>query len=1135
MNTYLRGDAVMGRSIIALVVLMAWSFANASAMNGAVVRIGNYEASMTEDGLVVKYKGISFVCASRLTIFKPGYKGSFYSECNMLARETAKLIANERKISITDLIGEINGEIFYETEVDEAGVTVSLILRIGKEIPPSPVEFAVAMFPPELFAGGSYKVMSLLGERDWQSLPIEKPKVTGPGTLLLSPNVFGLKLMGKGIEVNAECIYGPRPNFYDMRSRDFRLKERIYWLLHQWTASRGEMAVKLGLSAREVDVQPEKQPLKGKVVIVEGKQRFEVKSIFVSKDAHAVENASAKELQRYLLKICGRELPIVETTKETLPKSGVIYVGRSKQARNKGLFNEREFEPLGADGFVLRARDGNILAAGGGYRGTAYAVYRLLERFGCRFYANELEVVPTKEVVEIESPFSITDAPAFEWRAMWGTIAPVKCGLSPGEWTARVGDVDLPKMMGIPKDGFWHHTMGYLLPADKLPSEYLALIGGERRRVSPAIQQYCLSNTEVLRLMSDAVLRWIAENPEPIYYPVHYGDVAQFCECDACKALYAEKGSITDAVIWFVNRIAKEVKRKFPGKFVTTLAYWATRKPPVKERPLPNHLIIFCAIAECQGRPWSHPINMKFNVCKDLEQWIAIHPLGAKGIISFDYPTTYHFVGYPYPALYAYVENLRYYKRLGLRGTYVCGLTAGHLLHLYSYVIPRIMWNPEQDLGKLIDEFTQAWFGSSWKPMREYIEMLHQGAMNSASTGVMDCHAGPGQRFFRELYTREFLDKAHRLFSEAEEIAESEVIKRRILNEKWGLLFVDLFLSAQIGRDITPDSTEQGFHFKLPTVEDFQKMAELLRITQLFNRRWEVCPRWKYTLSAIVGFEPTASPWWSCQMVKELMENPAEAHRKEAQTAAELVSRYFLTLQNQHIKATLVPSLGGRIWRIYAKGIKEDILWRGTIPQHILTGKMPVPHYINFGGYEEYTTEKFASPGWSEKYDCKVSEDNQSATLTVSFPNGLMLKRTITLLPDRPAIEIESELSNNSNQVIKEVMLRAHPQFCFKVSSPELVLLAKQKDGSWQTLPLKSETILSGEQLPYGEWGVTEQTNGMSIINEFDVSQVSACYVYVAPNREFYNLELFSQKKDILPGEALKLKHRYVIMREVVK
>ncbi|MCS6830196.1 MAG: DUF4838 domain-containing protein [bacterium] len=869
----------------------------------------------------------------------------------------------------------------------------------------------------------------------------------------------------------------------------------------------------------------------GSVLLVEGGRRMEVQQIFVHSQAHAVEKAAARELQRILREITSREVPVAEGGDNPLPAQGVIYVGKSEPARARSLYADAEYESLGTDGFILRLKAGNLLVAGGGYRGTVYAVYRLLERLGCRFYSTELEVLPRRAALQIRSPLNVVDSPAFEWRAMWGRIRPMTAGLSPGEWEAKVGEIDLPKMMGVPPRGFWHHTMGFLLPAQNLPQEFLAEIGGERRVTEPHLQQYCLSNPDLQKAMTDAVLRWIENDPAPLYYPVHYGDTGQFCQCQRCKAWYQEHGSLTDAVIWFNNQVAREVARRHPGKFVTTLAYWATRKPPVKERPLPNHLIIFCAIVECQARPWSHPVNVKYNVIADLERWIALHPLGAKGIITFEYPTTYHYVGYPYPALYAFAENLKYYKRLGIRGVYICGLTDGHLVHLYSYVMPRLMWDPHADLRALSEEFCKAWYGKAWQPMRDYVHRLHRSAFESTSEGVMDCHAGPGQRFFRELFTREWLDRQiYPLFERAERLAESETVKRRIWREKWGVLFTDLFLNVQRGRDIVPDSSERGYSRQMPSRQSYQRIADLLRITRELGRNWTVEPRHRYTLSAIIGFEPTATPWWQCPQVQRLMEGPQRAYEEELRAfSEEEVAKRIVRLESPHLIADIVPILGGRIWRLYSRQWKQDLFWRGTLEWRLLQNGHKADYYLNFGGYEEYAGERFASPGWSEQYECTVSPDGRSALLSANLPNGLQLTRVVTLSPDEAAIEIESRLTNRSAQPVSNVVLRAHPQFRLPGNSESLRLLVKTADGEWKEAPVRSETFLGGSELPAGAWGIRDQQREITILNEFDPAQVRQCYLYASA--EFTNLELFSTAKTLEPGASLVLRHRYVVRR----
>ena len=1114
--------------VIATVALLLVACGIASAGDVSVHQ-GDYTARWTEQGLQVTFRNVPLVTASRVAVFKPGYAGAYFSAAN-LASPSAQVEVKGNRISVTQTIADIQAVIEHQTTVQADGITIWCTLRVQKPIEPSPVECALVMFPPEEFAGGTYRLQSLFGQLRPQVLSLEKPQTSASGTQLISAGVRGIiTLTGRRVEMTVENLGDLSPALHDMRSRDFPQPERIYWLLYQWTATEGEVTCGLRLSARPVTPPKSRTQASGKVLLVEGGRRMEVQQIFVHAQAHTVEKASARELQRYLREITGREIPVVEGDGGGLPAQGVLYIGRSEPARARNLYTDAEYEPLESDGFILRLKAGNLLLAGGGYRGTVYAVYRLLERLGCRFYSTEMEVVPHKATLNIRAPLEMIDKPAFEWRAMWGRVYPMTAGLSPGEWEAKVGDTDLPKMMAIPPGGFWHHTMGFLLHAEDVPKEWLAMIDGERRITERHLQQFCLSNPDLQKAMTAAVLKWIESHPEPIYYPVHYGDTGHFCQCERCRAWYAEHGSLTDAVIWFNNQIAQEVAKRFPGKFVTTLAYWTTRKPPVKERPLPNHLIIFCAISECQARPWSHPINLQRNVISDLEGWMAAHPLGAKGIITFEYPMTYYYIGYPFPALYAFAQNLKYYKQIGIRGVYICGLTDGHLVHLYSYVMPRLMWNPDADMKRMIDEFCRAWYGKAWRPLRDYVHRLHQSAIESQSEGVMDCHAGPGQRFFRELFTREWLDKQiYPLFAGAEKLEDSELIKRRIWREKWGVLFTDLFVNVQRGRDIVPDGSERGYTRQMPSVEDYVRIAELLRLTRAIGREWMVEPRLRYSLTAITGFEPTRPRWWECPQVLRLMNDPRGVYENEQRAMSdEAVQQYIVRLESPHLIADVVPSLGGRIWRLYHKGLKEDLFWRATLQWHLLQNGHQAEHYLNFGGYEEYVGESFASPGWREQYTCTVSADRRSATLVANLPNGLQITRIVTLSPDEPAVEIETRLTNRSSQTVPNVVLRTHPQFRLSAGSDALKLVVRTTDGGWRELPMRSETFLKEAELPAGEWGVLVPAEKVVILNAFAPVQIRQCYLYAYT--DFYNLELFSHPKTLAPGEAMTFKHRYVV------
>ncbi len=1112
------------------VAALCWGIAARGADAHALAR-GEYSIRLSANGLEAAWRGVPFLCGSRLHIARPGWQGAFYTGGDLTRSPTATVTAGPDRLAVTDTAPEVGGAIAHEFRLDDDGLTVTTALRIAEAIPPSPAEYCSGILPADRVAGGRYRPRLLLGEGDWDPLPVEKPSETGPGTHLIQGGLTGLEVAAPGMRVEAEVLEGPPLQFFDMRSRDYPEAQRHYWLLQSFTAARGEVrfVVRYRVSAESVSA-----PASGRgPVITEGDAMVPLRTIAVAPGAHPVEKAAARELLGYLQRMGSADIALVDQADGTLPARGTIFVGQHPAAG--ALLDAASLQGQGPDGFVLCSRGGNVLAAGKNHRGTVYAVYRLLERMGCRFYARELEVVPASPA-PLGAPFEVRDSAAFEWRAMLGTIAPMKCSLSPGEWEASVAGTEVPKMMAFPKGGFWHHTMGFLLPAEPLAMEhpeYLALIRGERRVTEPAVQQYCLSNPGLLAAMTDKVLEWIASDPDKDYYPVHYGDVVSFCECDRCKALYAEKGSITDAVIWFDNQIAREVAARYPGKFVTILAYHSTRTPPRQVRPEPNLLIVFCAIVECQARPWSHPVNVRRRVSQDLEGWVALHPLGPKGILTFEYPTTYNYAGFTYPALYAFVENVRYYQRLGLRGVYICGLGSWkHLEHAYSYVIPRILWNPQQDLGALLDEFCAAWYGPAAGPMREYIEFLHRRAMESECEGVMDCHAGPGQAFFRELYTPDFVARAYGLFAAAEAAAADPVVRRRIAKEKWGFLFTDLYLHGARSGEILPAATPQGIETRLPGLDEYRRLAELLEAHRQFQRPWVINPRaWHhYSLSALVGFEPDREPWWEDPRLRELMADPEAAFRASREAERERL-RGLVTLENGDLQAIVVPALGGRLWRLYHKGLRADLLRRSPLPAAGLPDGLPEATYVSLGGYEEYTAGAFGSPGWGRPYEAVPAPDGRSVTLTASFPNGLRLVRVIALAPDRPEVTVDSHLENAGAETVKGALLRAHPEFLPQAEGETPELHIRTGDGGWRAVPCPAgETVLAGADRPAGAWAFRFPQAKLRLENVFEPGQVETCMAY--NGNRFFNLELFSPARDLAPGESLRLRHRFVLTRE---
>ena len=133
----------------------------------------------------------------------------------------------------------------------------------------------------------------------------------------------------------------------------------------------------------------------------------------VAADAGEFLAAAVKDLQLYVKKISGAQLPVANSVQGA---GNVILVGR-QPAVDKLLGNLDEYN-VGIDGIIIKSLSGKLILTGksGGYihedlgrirgqtdSGTPNAVYYYLEALGCRWYmpGEDGEVVPHKPTLTI--------------------------------------------------------------------------------------------------------------------------------------------------------------------------------------------------------------------------------------------------------------------------------------------------------------------------------------------------------------------------------------------------------------------------------------------------------------------------------------------------------------------------------------------------------------------------------------------------------------------------------------------------------------------------------------------------------------------------------------------------------------
>ena len=444
-------------------------------------------------------------------------------------------------------------------------------------------------------------------------------------------------------------------------------------------------------------------------------------SIVVSEDASPCLRYAAEELRDWTEKTTGVKLSIVSTPCALPTKAVVLEVGPRK-SNGEG----------GADGFRLKVEGDRLRIVGENSRGVLYGVYEVLERFaGCRWYASWHSVAPCRERIEVSADLDETHVPAFAMREpYWYDVTEhpefaARLRVNSRSWR-RLGE----KFGGDPYRfggglGSCHTFDKLLSPKDWFDShpEYFSMVKGRRIRDRT---QLCLTNPEVLRIVTSNVLERIRKDPGAKFYGVSQNDWYNFCECPACKAVDDEEESHAGTMIRFVNAVAESVEKEFPRARIETLAYQYTRKAPKKTKPRSNVVPCLCTI-ECDfARPIDNsPFKENAAFCKDIADWSRLTDF----LYVWDYTTDFANYTMPWPNVYALQGNLQFFRRNGVKAIFEQGAYQGRhadFAELKAWLLAKWMWNPDLPLKDLLDDFFAGYYGKAAPFVRDYFEAIHK-------------------------------------------------------------------------------------------------------------------------------------------------------------------------------------------------------------------------------------------------------------------------------------------------------------------------------------------------------------------------------------------------------------------------
>ncbi len=545
--------------------------------------------------------------------------------------------------------------------------------------------------------------------------------------------------------------------------------------------------------------------------------------IVISQEASPSEAYAAEQFQTFFEQAGGGQLPIV-TDPERADRH--VFIGASgPMAANPAGFS---VEGFGDEDLRIVIRDDVIVIAGGRPRGTLYGVHTFLEDYiGVRFLTHDHTHVPSLGPWRVVGPVDRFYHPplAFRW-SFYAETNENPAFAAQNRTNTVATEAKLGEKSGLE---LINHTFRWMMPSqehgEKHP-EYYALVDGERYldlEKNGMATQLCLTNPDVLRIMTEGVLGLFRANPKLKNVSVSQNDNAMYCRCPDCAALDEREGGPTGSLLTFVNAVADDVGKEFPDVLIGTLAYAYTRKPAKTVKPRPNVQIQLCSVECCILHPLDDPdcpLNVEF--CQDVAAWAKL----SKNVSLWHYNTNFFDYLLPCPNLRVIEPNIRYSVANNAIGVFMQAAYNGlgaEFSDLRNYVTANLLWDPNRSGEALIDEFLQLHYKAAAPPIRRFINLTHD---NAARLGL---HKVPFAHAIDYGIDQAIAKAGIECFEEALALADDEAVRDRV--EKASICAYRAALEPIIAPG--PDALANGemIRFALPYRERFAALCKKFGVT----------------------------------------------------------------------------------------------------------------------------------------------------------------------------------------------------------------------------------------------------------------------------------------------------------------
>lgn len=434
-------------------------------------------------------------------------------------------------------------------------------------------------------------------------------------------------------------------------------------------------------------------------------------TVVVDPRAGELERAAAADLVKYVERMTGARLPV----QEAAPAGPAIFIGQAALAQDRTLAARlaaaaRKNPLVNADAIVMRRTGDRLYLAGNNDRAHYFAVSRLLQDWGCRWYlpTDFGEVVPEHRELSVGALDFAYGAP-FEIRSYWLSWL--------GDNTGRE-DFQRRNFANATKLPVFGHVLGTytkaLVPPGK--SAFNVPLSEPETALEVARQveaNYAKGVPGISLSIEDGVYRSESASDAALQARIH--------------DKYMLAPTNTDAMIALYNGVARILRQAHPDSrtLIGGLAYSNVTLPPQSITHIEPNIVMWLAPIDIDPNhgmddPRSPP-RQEYKAMMDrwaelLQGRLAIYDYDQAQMVWRDLPNPSHHV---------FRQDVQHYRRAGILGvnTESRGATATTFLNLFFRL--QLLWNPDADVDALLAEFYPKFYGPAAAPMAEYWDAIY--------------------------------------------------------------------------------------------------------------------------------------------------------------------------------------------------------------------------------------------------------------------------------------------------------------------------------------------------------------------------------------------------------------------------